>query len=792
LTSDLTSESAPQALGSEGICSLCSHPLSRFALRDQHRSFCCVGCQAVYQILAVQNALGRFQDHPVFTQAVRSGLISNPELLEQIRAKQIPVDRADVQRLYCEIQEMWCPSCAELIKLILLQEKGVLKATVDYATDLAVMEYNPRQISKAELLKKIQSIGYQPQLLDVPEARAVSFSLTLRFIIAAFCAFNVMMFSYPVYASYFDASDLGVGQMLAWLCLAASLPVITYCAWPIYRRFWLSLQWGLMGMETLVTLGVAASFGLSLYGLWKGTNEIYFDTLTVIITFVLLGKIIETRAKFSAKEALIWLTRSLPKRGRKQFADGSQAYVSIKEFKPGDELVVCAGEKVVLDGEVISGSGSCDEAVMTGEAIPIHKQPGDRVMSGSLLVNGWLIIKTTATAEESLLQRLVDLVDQELGQKALYNRLVDQLTRWFVPGVVLIAALVGLSRSLLDGIAVLLIACPCAIGIAAPLAEAYLMNRLTALGIIVRNRGCLRLLGRETVFLFDKTGTVTEGKFTVLDGTAHLTPLQKQILFNMAACSTHPIAQAIRQHLTGEQLTLSSCEEIIGKGLRCTDQGKTYHLGSPLFFAQQNIPVAQSEGMQGVVTQIYFAEEGQQIAEILLGDRIRPEAQRLIELLAPAKCLLVSGDGEPVVRHVAEVCKMQGIYWGITPLQKKELVAELRRRGEVVCMIGDGLNDAPALAAAQIGVSVVNGTDISIQASDLLLTTEKLTTLQTARLQARKGQAILRQNLFWAFIYNIMGIPIATVGLMTPIFSTLAMVASSLVVLFNSQRLKQK
>ncbi len=532
----------------ETACGLCHQPLASHPIVSQGMHFCCHGCQAVFAILSARGEAEQFQDNPLFIQAVHSGLISNPQLLEQIRLRSVHFNDQETQRFYFEIGEMWCPSCAEVIRLVLLQEKGIKNCLVDYATDMASIEFIPRYISKGLIFNRIKALGYKPNVLDDRESKAVSKTLYLRFIIASFCAFNAMMFAYPLYAVQFDGEGDNYGYLFAWLSFFISLPVVTYTGWPIFRRFWSGLWVGIIGMEALVTLGVTAAFGLSTFELLSGSSRVYFDSMTVIVAFVLLGKIIENKAKFSAKESLFRLNLSLPKRGRKLLQDGTFSFVGIKEIGIGDVIEVRMGEMIILDGIVNDGEGVCNEALLTGEPLPIAKRIGSHVVGGSLLQHGRLLVSITATSEQSTLQSIVNLVEQQMAGKKNYLRPADAIVNWFVPIVLAIAMLTIAacftfsitddSRSVQQtaffrAIAVLLISCPCAIGIAAPTAESALIQALAACGAIVRNRGCLRYLGNETAIIFDKTGTITQGNFLVLEGLDKLSELEKKILKGM-------------------------------------------------------------------------------------------------------------------------------------------------------------------------------------------------------------------------------------------------------------------
>jgi Cu2+-exporting ATPase len=785
-------------------CSLCSHELPFHPIKEGEKAFCCPGCHAVFNILTTKNQLTNFQDHPIFQQAVRSGLISNPALLEEIRRNQPEMHANEMQKLYFEIADMWCPACSELIKLILCQEKGVKNCVIDYATDLACVEFSPRYTSKEKIYQLIQSLGYQVSALD--EARkSVSFSLYLRFAIAAFCSLNVMMLAYPLYATYFDFDDQGYGQLFAWISLLTSLPVVTYSFWPILRHFWTSCRVGLYGMETLVVIGVATAFGLSLYDLFQGGTRVYFDSMTVIIAFMLLGKIIETRAKFSAKDSLLRLARALPRRGRKRFLDNSQQFVPIKDILPGDTVVAVSGEKIVLDGVIVEGECYCDESLMTGESLPNRKKIGDALIGGSIIQTGTIAFRVTANAEQSTLQRILDMVQQEIGRKTAYIRSADRIAHWFIPLVLGIAFFTALfcwmfgvvdegktviETALIRAVSVLLISCPCAIGIAAPLAESHVLNALANLGAIVRNRGCLALLGRETAFVFDKTGTVTEGRFTVLNGLEGIPLFLRGALKGLSAHSSHPIACAITAAIAETSESLQTIEELAGKGLKGTFEGRRLLLGSADFLIENGVSVPlMNEKVSSIVTHSYIAYDNDFVAVIVLGDRIREGAQSMIAGLKPIATYLVSGDAEAPVSRVSQELRFKEWRARCSPLQKKLFVDELRQNGGVVCMFGDGINDAPSLSAADIGISVVSATDISIQVSDILLTTDRLEIIPKMRQLACMGRKIVKQNLFWAFFYNCVGLWLAAFGLLSPIFAASAMVVSSLMVIFNAKRI---
>lgn len=746
-------------------CTLCALACSNDPLIEEEKPFCCAGCLTVFRILNAQGIEENYQTHPMYQQALVSGILSNPALYPE--EKEI---EGEIETLHVEIGGMWCPSCADAIRLILMRQKGVKRCVVDYATDLAVIEFSPRAHSKEDLFGMIARLGYEPRSLLAEEKKPAR-TLWMRFAVSAFCALNIMMLALPIYTGQFTE---GYGEAVGWLSFLLALPLIVYSAWPIWRRFYVGLRTGLFGMETLVLIATVTAFCYSTIHLVRHQpTHLYYDSMSMLLTLVLLGKLLETRAKFSAKESLFRLTRSLPKKGLKRLASGDYALVPIKEIGVGDRILSRVGEKVVLDGIVAEGEGLVDASIMTGEAIPVRVKPGSKIVGGSLIKQGTLHIEVTADVAQSVLAKIAAIIEQDLGRKRRSVQVVDKLIPFFVPFVVGLAAIAYPFGGLFRSLSVLLISCPCAIGIAAPLAEARLLYRFAEKGALVRNRAALPILAQDPLFAFDKTGTLTEGKFRVLS-ELKLTKNHEKILKGFAEQTTHPIARAIGELLT-HSVALQDVKEQIGRGMEAIYEGKTYRLGSTTFMQEHGILAPSSAG-----TTVHFAEERMLLATIELGDRLRPN-------LPKVDGVILSGDSPELVSQIAQTCGFRWGKGGCDPLQKRAEIEKLQRP---VVMVGDGVNDAPALSAADVGISVVSATDVSIEVSDILLTKETLSTLPELVQLAKKGQSLIYQNLFWAFIYNGVGLSLAMLGLLSPLYAVTAMFLSSLCVTLNSIRLK--
>jgi heavy metal translocating P-type ATPase len=755
-------------------CALCSLQLPKNPVRKGENAFCCSGCLTVFNIIGKER---NFQSHPLFQEALKAGVISN---LQMVDSKEESAPNREEVKFHLQIDGLWCPSCAEAIRMILMRQKGVCNCVVDYATDLAVILINPLLVSKKRVIELIQKLGYKAGELLSQEKSHLSRFLWLRFGIAVFCTMNIMMLSYPLYAAHFEMTIEGFDLALGWFSFALTLPLITYVAWPIWRRLTVTLKSGLFAMETLVFIGVMTAFILSTYHLLcRDPTSLYFDSLSMVVSFVLLGKILEKKAKFSAKETLLRLTHFLPKKAYKKVDSGEYAYVPIKEISCGDTLLVRTGEKIVLDGIVIEGEGLVDESVMTGEVLPLQKTKGSRVVGGSLVKRGSLTLRVTKEREQSLLGQIITLIEGDLIKKNTTDTLVNQITCFFVPTILLLALVTLLLFTPTRALTLLLIACPCALGIAVPLAQSRLFFRFAEKGALIRNRNCLPLLGQNPFFVFDKTGTLTEGAFRVFRGLEALPTAKVAILKALVSHSNHPISLAISDALFCSPAPLEKVSEIIGRGIEGNYQGKEYLLGSERLLREKGIALPCHSH---ATTVVYFAEEQTLLAEIHLGDRLREHLPKL-------EGVILSGDSPNLVSDIAQKC---GFLWGkggMDPIQKREEVMELKKQGRPVVMVGDGINDAPAMTAADVGISVVSATDLAVEVSDILLTTDHLDALPSLCQIAKKCQRIIYQNLFWAFFYNIVGIILAFLGLLNPLFAASAMILSSLFVTCNSYRI---
>lgn len=768
------------------MCTLCSFEITDALHIIEEKPFCCRGCSAVYHILQAKNELHLGINHPLLKEAHRFGLISNQELIYKIEEKE-SLEKESFSKLLGEIEGLFCPSCATLIQLALGGQKGIYKVVVDYPTDLVSITYDPFQISKETIINLIATLGYSYKTLEENEEKKNT--LFTEFIVALISSLNVMMFTTPLLFPFaIDGDDHN--QTFAIGALLLSLPALLYSAYPIYKRAYTQIKWGVIATETLATTAIFSASLLSFYQIVNDRYQVYFDTITVLVTFLLLGKWLERKAKMSSKLAFQRIFRAIPRKGR-LVTEGIEKFIPLKEAKVGDLFLVLKGEKIPLDGIVEEGEGSVDESLMTGESTPLHKVINSPLIAGSILLEGKLYFRSTALEKSSLIYKIVELIEGEMEKKREINNPLEKIVSYIFPLVISISFfsifinyfLVNtVEESLMAAISVLLIACPCAIGIAIPFVESTLIQKFSELGALVKNRAIFEKLTQVTDFVFDKTGTLTNGKYQLQTDFNKISDEHQSLLKGLTAHSLHPISKAIFNSISIEGTLFKITQEVIGRGVLGSYQETNYYLGSTSFAHEHGV-------YPNSLSNVHFFKENELIVSLFLGDTLRPDAQLLIhELQKDYALTILSGDHLPKVEEVAKTLNITNFYANQSPLEKQQIIQSLKKEGKTVVMVGDGINDAPSLSSSDIAISLVSATDISIHVSDLLLTKDQLTTIPKLISLAKKGKKIVNQNLFFAFFYNLALIPLAAMNSLTPLLATIAMVLSSLLIILNSKR----
>ena len=831
-------------------CDLCGLACGRrpraLQVHKQQRFFCCLGCMNVYLILSESGKEGQdFRESELFKRSLALGLISQPDSAASAPATAVSrLDDSPAEDLLLHVRGMWCTSCAWLIEYALAKLPGVSGVEASFATDLVKVKFHPQRIPPVRITERIRSLGYEAREFRAGEESndTEKRDMLLRLGVAGFLWMNVMYLSMTFYISFFEHIADSIRRYIPFFVWALATPVVFYSGYPILRLAWHGLRNRTIRAEVLLSLGILTAYSFSIVQAFRGDPHIYFDTACVIVTLVLAGKMIERNAKDRASRWITQLHRWMPNKIR-LLANGQERFATIDALEPGQLFVTKAGEHIAADGVVAAGESHTDESLLTGESTPVSKQPGDHVAAGSINLDGILQIRALRTATDSTLARLVDMVEDALTRRSPLEKIVDRVSRVFVPSVVAIAVLTFLSlwllgtaslgTSLMRAITVLVIARPCALGLATPLAITAAMGSASRHGILFRDSQVLETLRRVDAVVFDKTGTITEGTFSLLDlalckqecplpllvhasgpeperevldreSTAFVFAEARRetlsLLASLEQYSEHPLGRAVVAFARSEDASLSEASAIVirkGSGITGLVRGRPVFFGSRRLLREEGIAVArdtedQTHGWETEgKTVAFFGWDGELRGLAAFGDRIRDDARELVTRLKQKNIsvYLVSGDSKSTVQWVASSMGADHCRSEVLPEEKAEFVRSLQASGFLVAMVGDGINDAPALAQADLGIAMGSGTDIAMKAAAVVLMQSSLKKIPETFALASKTIRIVRQNLFWAFFFNAIGITLAIAGILNPILAAGAMLLSSVFVVVNSLRL---
>ncbi len=821
-------------------CHLCGlslrHGTIKWRSEDREFSFCCAGCRQVFIMLMEASDAPdpvQFKQTPLFKTCQEMGIIPVSEsdlearLAEDPSEPPLPLEQTDIESetdggsespsntlgIHLKVNDMWCPACAWVIEHALGKQSGVVHAACNFSTDTVRCEYNPILTSPERIIRAIGRLGYGAAEPEEDTLAVETKKDFIRFAISAFLTANVMMLSFSLYSGFFIHLTPDTVHKLSWPIFILASIVLFYGGPKIFRKAWAGFISAAFGMETLIAIGAFTAYVYSTVNLFSGSIHLYYDTAAMLITLTLLGKTIEKKAKDTVKKDLSNFFSLRPTKVKicsDEFPRGR--YVAVEALERGDIFRVEENEIIPADGRILDGSGTVDESSLTGEALPVQIKAGNRIRSGTRVLQGTFRAAAEGIGDGSTLGQMIQIMEKTLGKKIPLEAKTDRILRWFVPLVVLLSIgtggvclLSGLSveTAMIRSVTVMVISCPCALGIAIPITRVAGISLAGHTGILVRDFSAFEQAERTDTIVFDKTGTLTEGEWILRDIVVMEPFVEKQILSMAAALektSDHYIAGEIRRKARETTALPAPVEDI-----QCFENGMSGRLGkdevrigSKGFIAENlkepsAIPAARQK--DGIVQSAVYMSYGKQLCAVFVfGDRLRKTTSDTVEKLKNKgyHTALVSGDGEDTTRAIGNMLGIQNVYGGRLPGDKADLVRDMQKNGKIVAMVGDGINDAPALVQSDLAMAVHSGSHLGEEAADITLMQGNPRQILDYLNLAKRVNRKIHQNLMFSLVYNTISIPIAMSGLLTPIVAVCAMLLSSLSVTGNALLLKRK
>lgn len=771
---------------------------------NEQRAMCCPGCQAVAEAI-VQGGLESYYLH-------RSDASINPGVLPQALTEELALyDRKDVQQPFVQhegelattslmIEGISCAACGWLIEKHLRGLDSITEASLNLSSHRLRVRWNDATLPLSELLAELRRIGYaaHPYQADqAAERLAQENRRSMRQLgVTGLLWMQVMMATMATWPEFNIDLSPGMASILRWTALLLTTPIVFYCCTDFFKGALRDLRTRHLTMDVSVSLAIGGAYVAGIWSTVTGQGELYFDAVGMFALFLLAGRFLERRARERTAAATAQLVNLLPASCLKLAEDGQTVRILLSELQLGDEVLVHPGALIPADGRILSGQSSIDESVLTGEYLPQARSVGDAVTAGTLNVEGALTIEVKALGDNTRLSAIVALLERAQSDKPRLAELADRVAQWFLLIVLLTAAVIGLvwwqidpQRAFWIVLALLVATCPCALSLATPTALTTATGTLHKLGLLLTRGHVLEGLNHIDTVIFDKTGTLTEGRLTLRE-VRPLAGLDANVCLELAAAlenrSEHPIARAFGRAPQAAE----TVESIPGLGLQGTVAGRTLRIGQPEFVATGYAGTAPAiPGGQG--QWLLLGDTHGPLAWLVLNDRLREDAPELLRACKQRgwKTVLLSGDSSPMVGEIARELNIEDAHGGMTPTDKLAHLQRLQAEGCRVLMLGDGVNDAPVLAAADISVAMGTATDLAKTSADAVLLSNRLGSLVQAFTVARRSRRIIIENLAWASLYNGLILPFAAIGWVTPLWAALGMSASSLLVVLNAMRL---
>ena len=773
-------------------------------IKDGEHYFCCNGCQGVFHLLS-EEGLDSFYDKtknvklsPPTQQYEESKNFDSPAFYEKF----VKTDEEGFSRVALVIEGIHCSACVWLNEKALQKMDGVIEANINYTNNKATIVWDDDTVKLSQIVDMIRAIGYNafPYDPSIQEERANKErkDYYFRMAVAIFATMNIMWIAVAQYAGYFTGIKQDMKTILNIAEWVLATPVLFYSGWIFFRGAYYGLKTKTVNMDILVATGATLTYIYSIYITLTQSGEAYFDSVSMIITFVLVGKFLEVLSKKSVADALDIMGKDIPNEVQ-VFKDGESVATKLTDVKVGDIVLVTSGQKALFDGEVVKGEGNFDESSLTGESEPIYKKVGDTIISATVSIDADLHVKVSKDFEHSTLAHLTNLLEESLNKKPRIQQLANKLSEYFSAVILSLAFLTffvwlflghDFERSFMVGIAVIIIACPCALALATPVATLVGLGIAAKRGILFKEAAQLETMAKSDVLLLDKTGTLTLGKPQVVEEKKYEN-YDTNVLATLTKLSNHPIAKGVFDSLDieeFEEVCFENFKQHPAMGIEAQLNGHRYLGGNKKLLKYFGIEV-EYESQRSL---FYYAIDDRVVAIFELEDVIKPEAKEALKRIRKRgiEPIMLTGDHKNIAKRVAEELGIERYYYELSPEHKAAFVEDMHKQNKVVVMVGDGVNDILALSQADIGIVMGSGSDIAIEVGDVVLLDDSLDSLVQSFQIASTTFKLIKENLALSLVYNATTIPLAMAGYIIPLIAAISMSLSSLLVVGNSVRIK--
>ena len=794
----------------------------KIMIKENDLNFCCGGCQSVYHILKSEN-LDSFYEK-LGNKTIKAPLqVSNDDLAkfdsENFLNSYTTITKDGFVQIDLILEGIHCAACVWLNEKVLYDTKGVIEANINFTTNKARVVFNSDILKLSDIIKKIRSVGYNAYAYDSSiadkEASKAKQDYFVRIMVAVVCTMNIMMLSVAKYTGFFTGMSIEVKNMIHLAEFILATPVLFFSGFVFYKGAYFGLKNRIVNMDLLVSSGATMTYVYSLFVLFGAKGESYFDSVAMIITFVLVGKYLEVIGKKSAIDTLDKIKSTLPLEAI-VVKDGKKETKALNLVQVGDLIELKIGEKVPVDGKIISGNASFDESSLTGESIPVYKKTGDNIFSGTVILDSTILFEVVKDFKNSTFSSIVTLLEDSLNSKPKIQTLANKISRRFSLIILSIAFITFLvwyyfgldlgfyfegvnqfERSFITAISVVVIACPCALALATPMASLVGISELAKKSLLFKEAKFIETIANATTVVFDKTGTLTKGELEV-SFVEFFNKDERSInlLYSLLDSSNHPVSLAVKRYIKENfevsNLILEDVKNIEAKGLSARYENIEILGGNEALLKEFDVKI--NIHLNSKFTQYLFCIDKKIVANFELKDELKDDAKELIEYLKEQniESIMLTGDNNFVASSIAKELEISNYKANLTPKDKADFIKDLKNSGKTVVMVGDGVNDSVALASSDVAIAMGNSADVSMMVSDVVMLNSKLKSLKDAFIISKKTYKHIKQNLAFSLIYNTITIPIAAAGFIIPLFAALSMSLSSLVVVLNSLRIKIK